>query len=59
MNHLFRNGDLTDLSIYLIGMACVGGNAIVAPAAQAFIEAYLEVTNLLPLTGNVNDKQGG
>ena len=24
MNPFFRNGDITDLSIYLIGMACVG-----------------------------------
>ena len=24
MNHLFRNGDITDLAIYIIGMACVG-----------------------------------
>jgi len=24
MNPFFRRGDLTDLSIYLIGMACVG-----------------------------------
>jgi hypothetical protein len=24
MNPFFRNGDLSDLAIYLIGMACVG-----------------------------------
>ncbi len=24
MNPFFRNGDATDLTIYLIGMACVG-----------------------------------
>jgi hypothetical protein len=24
MNYFFRNGDITDLSIDLIGMACVG-----------------------------------
>ena len=24
MSPFFRNGDITDLSIYLIGMACVG-----------------------------------
>jgi hypothetical protein len=24
MNPFFRNGDLTDLAIYIIGMACIG-----------------------------------
>jgi hypothetical protein len=24
MNLFFRNGDITDLAIYIIGMACVG-----------------------------------
>ena len=24
MNHFFRNGDITDLAIYFISMACVG-----------------------------------
>ena len=24
MNPFFRNGDLSDLTLYLIGMACVG-----------------------------------
>ena len=31
---LFRNGDLTDLALYLIGMACVGA-ALLAIAMGA------------------------
>ena len=33
MNHFFRNGDITDLAIYIIGMACVGAVLLAIGAA--------------------------
>jgi hypothetical protein len=33
MNPFFRNGDLSDLAIYLIGMACVGAVLLVIGVA--------------------------
>jgi hypothetical protein len=32
MNPFFRNGDLSDLAIYLIGMACIGAVLLVIGA---------------------------
>jgi hypothetical protein len=32
MSPFFRNGDLTDLAIYIIGMACVGAVLLVIGA---------------------------
>jgi hypothetical protein len=33
MNLFFRNGDISDLAIYLIGMACVGAVLMVIGVA--------------------------